>query len=88
MRYKGKTKDVFGVKVPEHLSVNINHIRDADNIIVKTVALLRDTRPDGWVEYRGEAKVHPRDNPCKRTGRVMALGKDVSQYFKDYSIGG
>ena len=67
--------------IPEGIRAKFTHCRDNDRIIFKTICnLIHET--SGIILVTGCARVSPRDNPSKKIGRDISLGRALKEYYE------
>lgn len=66
--------------IPIGVTAWFHHLRDEDRVIFETTCDLIDDSTDK-ILVRGRAKVSPRDNPNKKIGRAISLGRALKEYY-------
>jgi len=75
-----KSKRNFTEKsIPEGITAWYHHIRDKNRVIFETTCDLIDS-VSGETLVTGHARVSPRDNPSKKIGRAISLGRALKLY--------
>ena len=66
--------------IPKGVTAWFHHLRDENNIIFETTCDLVDNIT-GKALIRGRARVSPRDNPNKKIGRAISLGRALKEFY-------
>jgi len=77
--------------VPEHLRVHVvylfegrtskNQLKKIGGTNTKYVTICRLRDPDGQVVAEGRAACSTKDTPNRRTGRAVAVGRALAEYY-------
>lgn len=65
--------------VPEGVTAKFSHLRNEDRTIFETICCLIEDS-SGIILARGRSRVSPRDNPSKKIGRAISVGRAMKLY--------
>lgn len=65
--------------VPKGVTPKFSHLRNEDRTIFETICVLIDNS-SGAILARGRSRVSPRDNPSKKIGRAISVGRAMKKF--------
>ena len=68
--------------IPKGVTPRFYHLRDRNQVIFETVCDLVDDDSKSTLAT-ARSRVSPKDNPCKKIGRAISLGRALKFYYSE-----